>query len=256
MDEKLNEIYSTIVTESEKVAEAPVGELEGSEKAQGPKSVETADNKVDAPEEGPSQGEVKKGGACANKEVVEDSFDFKSSASFEELYKNIIGENEDIVSAPDVEGDSFDDDLGDFDAALEDDVDEETDIATELRTMADRLSELADKYGEPEDEMEGEDDVSDEIDDLGGEEDDEDEVFESIKSEPEPKPFDPAVNRAKTAKGKLSSVGKKKAKGDLKGKHTGEPETLGDKKGHTNTKGNTAKASGPAASKKATDAFC
>jgi len=255
MDEELNDIFESIlVTESEKVPGTPEGELEGSEKAKAPTADKTADNDVEDPEEGLSQGEVKKGGASANKDeadVVQDSTDYNAS-SFESLYKSVIGEDEDIVSAPDVEGEAFNDEIGDFEADMEDDVDEETDIATELRTMSERLIELADRYGEPEEEMgDGEEDELG----LGGDED-EDDVLESIKSEPEPKPHSPSPNRAKTAKGKLASVSGKKGKAGIKGTHTGEPSELGAKTGQKQTKGNTVKASGPSASKKATDAFC
>ena len=109
--------------------------------------------------------------------------------------------------------------------------------------------------GDSEIDLELGDDEEGEDFDLG-EEDDEEDVFEAVKSEPEPKPHNPTPNRAKTAKGKLSRVSAKKGQGGIKGTHTAEPQELGDKSGHTNTTGNTAKASGPSASKKATDAFC
>jgi hypothetical protein len=252
MDEKLKQIYKDMLTESESAGANQNIEDSGKMK---PKNEPDENVEVPTPVEGKSQEEVSKGGAKKREDtVVSDSFNYKSSSNFENLYKSVIGEEEDIVPAGDVEGDEFNDELGDFEGDLEGDIEEETSIAVELRTMAERLQELADKYAGSEDE-EDFDGLEDE--DMGMDEDeDEEDVFEAVKSEPEPKPHNPSTNRSKTAKGRLSSVSKKKAKTGIKGTHTGEPNELNVKGGHTNTKGHTAKASGPSASKKSTDAFC
>jgi len=275
MHDKLNEIYQKMmITENEKmtVGTTKAGELEGANKAKPVEQKKTPDNQVDAPVEGLSQGEIKKGGATANSEAVKgktetvkDSLNITTSR-FEDLYKSVIGEDldelsddtDEVVSAPEVEGDEFDDEFGDFG---DDSVSDETDIAVELRTMADRLTELADKYAELTggDELdldtEGLDDL--ESDDMGMDEDEP--RLESVKSEPEPRvakatTYGPKMS--KTVKGKLATVGKSHAKTGMKGKFTGEPKTLGDKGSKTNQSGMTAKGSGPAKSGKNADLFC
>ena len=294
MEDKLNEIYQNeiyqkMLNESEDkmtVGSVKPGELEGADKNGEPvKQVATKDNTVDAPKEGPSSGEVKKGGAVANsdtaknelegkkkkmpKEIVKDSAEVKAT-KFEDLYKSVIGEEMDleggtdeIVKAPEVEGEEFSDETGDFEAEGEGDVEDEVDVASELRAMAERMNELADKYaeltGEGGDELEnelgGDEMVGDEMvgDEMGGDKLQE----ESMKNQPEPKPAKKTTlgpKMSKTVKGKLSSVGKKSAKGNIKGSFDGVPQKLGDKGAKTNQSGMTAKGNGPA-SKKGADFF-
>lgn len=268
MQDKLNEVYQKMLKENYNnmtVGTTKTGELEGAEKAKPIEQQKTADNQVKSPEEGLSQEEVKKGGASANadtvkkEETVNDSFDITAS-KFEDLYKSVIGEDLDemigaeVVDAPEVEGDSFDDELGDFE---DDSVSDETDIAVELRTMAERLTELADKYAELS--VDSDIDVEDDDLEIDLEDSDEDEPkMESMKSEPEPKPAKATTQgpkMSKTVSGKLSSVGKKHAKSGMKGKFTGEPEALSSSSGTANKSGMTVKGSGPAHSKTATDAF-
>lgn len=267
MHDKLNEIYSQMLKESTHdmtVGTVKSGELEGSENAKPSEQVKTPDNQVDSPEEGLSQGEVKKGGASTNmstvkgkKEKINDSLSFTSK--FEDLYKSVIGEDMDemdeISDAPEIESDSFDDELGDF--GDDEDVSEETDIAVELRTMAERLQELADKFSETS--MSDEELDMDENDlEMDIEDEDINKLGESVKSEPEPKPLkatDKGPHMSKTVKGKLSSVSSKKAKVGMKGSYDGSPSPLSDKVGHTNKTGMTVKGSGSAVSGKNSDLF-
>ena len=285
MEDRLNEIYQTMLNESEDkmtVGSVKPGELEGADKNGEPiKQVTTKDNTVDAPKEGPSSGEVKKGGAVANsdtaknelegkkkkmpKELVKDSAEVKAT-KFEDLYKSVIGEDMDleggtdeIVKAPEVEGEEFNDEAGDFEAGEEGDVEDEVDVASELRAMAERMNELADKYAELTGE--GGDELENELggDELeGGDEMVGDELHEeSMKSQPEPKPAKKTTlgpKMSKTATGKLSSVGKKSAKGNIKGTFDGVPQKLGDKGAKTNQSGMTAKGNG-SAHKKGADFF-
>lgn len=166
MDEKLNELYQSMLKESGSsmtVGDVKPGELEGAKKNAKPvKAKTTPDNTVDTPEEGPSAEEVKKGGGEKNAEVAgkvdthQKKVGVGESSRFDALFKTIVSEAEDemgmgnedstdIVDAKDPEDEGFDDDLGDFTDKT--DVESETDIASELRLMADRLQELADKMG-------------------------------------------------------------------------------------------------------------
>jgi hypothetical protein len=287
MEDRLNEIYQTMLNESEDkmtVGSVKPGELEGADKNGAPvKQVTTKDNTVDAPKEGASAVEVKKGGATANsdsaknelegkkkkmpKEIVKDSAEVKAT-KFEDLYKSVIGEDldleggtDEIVKAPEVEGEEFNDEEGDFEAEGEGDVEDEVDVASELRAMSERMLELADKYAELTgetggDDLEGElggDELGgDELggDELGGDEMGGDELRqESMKNQPEPKPAKKTTlgpKMSKTVTGKLSSVGKKSAKGNIKGTYDGVPQKFGDKGSKTNQSGMTAKGNGSA----------
>jgi hypothetical protein len=78
---------------------------------------------------------------------------------------NDVGNEEEegeVVPAQDIEGEGFNDDVGDFESQEEGDIEEEIDLSAELRLLADRLSEIADKLsvnGEEEmgaEEQEGE----------------------------------------------------------------------------------------------------
>ena len=307
MHDKLEEIYNTMIKESNErmtVGKTNTGDLPDASKGKLINNVTTADNTVDSPKEGPSSTEVSKGGAMANstkakdklngakgkmplgkknamenkKTELNDSLNI-SSSKFEDLYKSVIGEDMDldgtpeesdeIVSAPDVESDSFDEESGDF-TEEPSDMEDEISVASELRTMAERMIELADKYaeltGESEDELgEGDDLGGDELggedmagDDLGGDMADEEVREESFKNQPElraAKKTTLGPKMSKTVKGKLSSVSKKQGSGLVKGKYTGVPQKLGDKGKSFNRSGMTAKGKGPTVTKKATDLF-
>lgn len=281
MYDELKEIYKDILNENETVGTVKPGELDGASKNAKPiKKVSTPDNTVETPDEGKSAEEVKKGGITKNSKKAEDqlkgSKNVKENKSpittkFEELYKTVIGEdidleddNDDIVKAPELEGDQFDDETGDFDDDVgNEDVEEEVDIATELRAMADRLNELADQYSEGDtDDVLGDDELGDELGEDGDDEtfglEDEEIHGESMKNQPEPRPakktqFGPKMS--KTAKGKLSKVSAKKANTNFKGKYDGVPQKLGDKGARRNQSGMTVKGKGATVSKKATDAF-
>lgn len=238
MDEKLNEIYQSMLTESDMtVGNVKPGELDGAKKNAKPiKQKATGDNTVETPEEGPSSDEVKKGGATKNAEKA-GKVDTHESSKFDSLFKSIVseadmGEEKDdtIVNAPEIEGDEFSDELGDFESSEETDVESETSVAAELRLMADRLSELADKMG-VDLEDEGEDMGEGEGEGMGegmgeGEGKEEAPVAESMKSQPEPKPAKKTTFGPKMSKtvGKLSKVSGKHAKGGIKGSYTGEPQ--------------------------------
>lgn len=295
MEDKLDQIYQQMLKESNDkmtVGTVKTGEIEGAEKAEPIKQVTTKDNTVDAPKEGPSSGEVVKGGAAANSSTAKDALKGKKgdmpkgkknamgnkeevlgdsvavkATKFEDLYKSVLGEeldlgggnSEEVVPAPEIEGDEFDEEQGDFEAG-EPDVEEETSVAAELRAMAERMNELADKYAEMTGEaLEGEGEEG--IEDLEGDEGVEAEeeglkLGESFKNQPEPKPAKKTTlgpKMSKTVKGKLSSVSAKHAQGSIKGKHDGVPQKLGDAGKKFNTTGMTAKGKGPAVAKKATD---
>lgn len=171
----------------------------------------------------------------------------KLALSFDDLYNKVINEaDEDVVPTPDVEGDDFSETTGDFDAGEGTDVDEEIDLASELRLLADRLSELADKLSvEDPDAALG--------DELGGEEGGEEmgeepsdipptlsreSVTEAIVSEPTPKPMkkttlgpkmkqNPSNKMGKSGAGKASLPAQGK---DRSGKPSPAPKTtLGPK---------------------------
>jgi hypothetical protein len=171
----------------------------------------------------------------------------KLALSFDDLYNKVINEaDEDVVPTPDVEGDDFSETTGDFDTGEGTDVDEEIDLASELRLLADRLSELADKLSvEDPDAALG--------DELGGEEGGEEmgeepsdipptlsreSVTEAIVSEPTPKPMkkttlgpkmkqNPSNKMGKSGAGKASLPAQGK---DRSGKPSPAPKTtLGPK---------------------------
>jgi hypothetical protein len=273
MHDKLDEIYQQMLKESNEsmtVGTVKAGDLEGAKHAKPVQQIKTQDNQVDSPDEGASQSEVKKGGASTNMETVKkekeikDSVDFTSR--FESLYKSVIGEeldmDDEISPSSEVEGENFDEEIGDFDIDSEDDMSEETDIATELRTMAERILELADKFSETSMDDDSLEDLDSLDDDSMGEDSEEDSlarIGESIKSEPEPKVLkktDKGPHMSKTVKGKLATVSKKHAKNTMKGTHTGTPEKLSDKAGHANKSGMTVKGSGSAVSGKNADLLC
>lgn len=178
MDSKLSELYAsmndkkTVVTEGDCKMTVGTGitnkggDLEGAkEKAKPIKNVTTTDNKVDKPEEDTAHSagadDVEKG---KGKQLKKES---KLPATFEELYQRTLKEDldslskdDEVVPAEDIEGDGFSDELGDFEEG-EGEVDEEVDVATELRLMASRLEEMADKISGASDGLD---------DELGGEE--------------------------------------------------------------------------------------
>lgn len=296
MEDKLDQIYQQMLKESNDkmtVGTVKPGEIEGAEKAEPIKQVTTKDNTVDAPKEGPSSGEVAKGGAVANSSTAKDTLKGKKgdmpkgkknamenkeevlgdsvavkATKFEDLYKSVLGEDldlgggnsEEVVPAPEIEGDEFDEEQGDFGAG-EADVEEETSVAAELRAMAERMNELADKYAELTGEGKKDEEGMEDLEDLEGDEGVEAEeeglkLGESFKNQPEPKPAKKTTlgpKMSKTVKGKLSSVSAKHAQGSIKGKHDGVPQKLGDAGKKFNTTGMTAKGKGPAVAKKATD---
>lgn len=210
--------------------------FEGADKAQG-KSIkgegpETA--KLPKPQQGPSMGddtvaqgkgvEMKKKAVKATEQAATQTL----SLSFDDLFNKVINEADDdladkVVPAPDVEGDDFSEDTGDFDATEETDVDEEVDLASELRLLADRLSEIADKLS-VEDEGEEDGDLGDEMgDEMGADDATEDATedvgmppalnresvqTEAIKSEPTPKPLKKTTLGPKMKQNPTNKIGK------------------------------------------------
>jgi len=221
------------------------GNIEGADKAKAPKNVQTADNKVDAPVEDSAHSnpsvEEGKGKVLVKKESEEI---VKPILSFDELYSKTLKEDlnsEEISPAGDIEGENFDDKLGDFDAGDDSGIDEEVDAATELRLLADRLNEIADKISGTEGGEEGlggEEDLTGE-EDLGGEGADippvRRESFQhELKKAPKSK-FGPSMKNTASNISKNAGKSKTPSKGkDTSGKLSPAPKsTLGPKMSKT-----------------------
>ncbi len=258
MDPKMLEIYANMLNESTDKSTAKVegkgaavkgGELEGAkDKA---KIDPNANVTIKKPVEGKSS-DIK--GAEPQKLIKKEAKEEATlGASFEALYNKTINEEEEVENevgvepVSDVESKDFSEDSGDFNTDEEITEDEEIDIVSELRLMADRLNELAEKMGL------GEEDVTLDVEEptiddetISVPKDDEIVKTEAIKHEPTPKPlkkssFGPkmskTISKIKTANGKAGQM-KKQA-------FDGKPETL-KKSEFGPTMSKTVKGSGPA----------
>lgn len=170
MDKKLLEIYNNMGTSNEvinesnppdnKVGKQRAGDgFEGADKNAKPitKGIDTPDNKVKKPVEGPSQGSdtVEAGkGKPLSKKIKESDEHKPIFTSFEDLYQKTLKEDldteetntDEVVPAKDLESADFSDETGDFggdEDDLGDEAEEEVDVATELRLVADRLADIA-----------------------------------------------------------------------------------------------------------------
>lgn len=200
--------------------------FEGSDKAKkmsaesGP---EGKDNKIDKPAAGPSAGDDAvaqgKGKPLSKKEVkMKDSTEEpKMSLSFDDLYNKVIKEEaDDIVPAPDIESSDFDEKTGDFTDTPDvegetTDVDEEIDLASELRLLADRLNEIADKFsGEAATDELAPDEEG--LEDTEIPPEGEGVQTEAIKSEPTPKAAKKTTLGPKMSQNPKNKIGKSGAK--------------------------------------------
>jgi hypothetical protein len=253
-----------VITESDDTVKTKVkaGDgFEGSENAtiksvKSPEPTAADGIKQKKPVEGPSgddeAGKPKKlsGGKMGMKKEDMETKTNEIPLTFDKLYSKVINEaDEDVVPAPDIEGADFSEEEGDFDSTAdgEGELEEEIDVASELRLLADRLTEIAEKIsgGEPTDEL-GDDMDADMGDDLGGDAGIEAEFSaneskvhtEAIKSEPTPKAAKKTTLGPKMSqkpKNKIGNSGAKKAVTPTAGKdRTGTPSvasktTLGPK---------------------------
>lgn len=175
-EQMLKEEFETVNEET--VGTTKPGELDGAEKAKLKKSLD-ADAKK--PTEHTTKtdvtlddGEPKPLAKKTQKFTErEDGSEAKPRLSFNDIYSKIIKEEDGIVTAQDVEGKGFNDDAGDFESdpdlasGDDDETEEEVDVASELRLMAERMNELADRIGSPDDDL---DDLDmDETGDVGPE---------------------------------------------------------------------------------------
>ena len=226
MDKSLENIYGDMLTEGadQKTVGKKITELEGSEKAQA-SNLEKTSGKIPAEkptEYGKNPGvEEGKGKPLTKKvEKAKESME-KPKMSFNEIYKKVIKEGGDlgeegVQPAPDLEGEGFSDEKGDFapdaelDAEEDTDVNEEMDLATELRLLADRLGEIAEKLG-MDDELVPEDGGEE---GLGGEGIDEEPmggaIPESVQTGKIPEPTTPKLAKKTTLGPKMSMKPKNK----------------------------------------------
>jgi hypothetical protein len=185
-------------------------------------------NTVAKPAAGPSAGDDDvakgKGKPLSKKEVTtKDSVDNqpKISLSFDDLYNKVIKEGDgldEVVPTQDIESGDFDENTGDFSASEETDVDEEIDLASELRLLSDRLNEIADKLSLDDTESPDVSEDMGETDETDGISSDNSELApdiskesvhtEAIKSEPNPKPLKKTTLGPKTTQNPKNKIGK------------------------------------------------
>jgi hypothetical protein len=249
----MGDMYDKIrLTESEKNSEVKnkikAGDgFEGSEKAKtfskdsGPEQAANIKKPVEGPSSGDDAVEKGKGKVLAKKTVsTKDSVEQpKLSLSFDDVYKKIVQEEESldaVMPAQDIEGEGFDETKGDFEKE-ETDVNEEVDVGTELRLIAERLMEMAEKLGG--EEMSPMDDESVEgaegMEDAEGSEmgtspvdslNRESVQTEAIKNEPNPKPLKKTSFNPKMKQNPKNIIGKSgagKASLPAKKDHSGVP---------------------------------
>ena len=240
--DKLTESYMSVLeAEQVKGTKTGAGELEGAKANAKPITVKKPEG-IKEPEECEclSQGEVEKGGATKNSEkapAVKSKFDEYFKASMKDLGYVVEAEGEEVVPAEAPET-GISDVEGDFPAEeTEGEVEdtEDTDVATELRLMAQRLIDFADKLSGTTDELEepiegeGELEGAPEMGEEGAA------LPESFKVEPEPKPakgtsFGPkmskTVSNVKPAGGKAKLPPQKKRTGEIE---TAKATTQGPK---------------------------
>lgn len=249
----LGEMYEKIrLTESEKKDEVkskikPGDGFEGSEKAKtfskdsGPEQASDIKKPVEGPSSGDDAVEKGKGKVLAKKTVsTKDSVEQpKLTLSFDDAYQKIVNEEEsveDVIPAQDIEGEGFDETKGDF-AEEPTDVNEEVNVGTELRLIAERLMEMAEKLGgeemTPMDD-EGTEDIEGaegaEGSEMGGAPIDslnrESVQTEAIKNEPNPKQLKKTSFNPKMKQNPKNIIGKSgagKASLPAKKDHSGVP---------------------------------
>jgi hypothetical protein len=262
--DNLEMLYENMIKEASKTGTVDTGKempkpnesFEGSDKAKKMSSESGPDgksNKVNKPVAGPSVGDASfeegKGKPLSKKEgkVAESKEESGIALSFDELYSKTLNEEEDAIApAADIESEDFSEDTGDFAPEGEEgDIDEEIDVASELRLLADRLSEIADKLSvdetggveeEPVDEIpaegEGEEDMGGVGSDIIGNESVQHRrkvVKEAIKSEPTPKPLKKTTlgpKMSQNPKNKIGKSGAGKASTPSAKDRTGTPSNL------------------------------
>jgi len=223
----LNESQATNTTGNLKSGQG----FEGEEKAQasaikGGDPIDAEGIRQKKPVDGPSQktdeGKPKPLGKKEANAPRQESI----SLSFDDLYKQTIQEEEDFEIAPasDIESDDFNQEEGDF--TDETDIDEEIDLASELRLLADRMAEIADKLSVDEEETDPDDlegggigDESEDDNDFLGQESVQHRkgkkgknIREAITSEPEPKPLKKTSLGPKMSQKPSNKIGKSGAK--------------------------------------------
>jgi hypothetical protein len=235
MDNQLENLYESMLQEASKTGtvdtKVKAGEgFEGSDKAQGsaiksPKPTDAEGVTKKTPDAGPSQGKGQGKPEKLSKKVesMETSKDELIPLTFDQLFKRTIKEeDESIVPSADIEGDEFSEDTGDFEPdGGEGDVEEEIDLASELRILADRLSEIADKIGVDEEGGVGDgiEDASIGDEELGGageevmapesvQHKNRKVVKEAIKSEPTPKNLKKTTLGPKMSQNPKNKIGK------------------------------------------------
>lgn len=220
MDNQLEDLYMKMITESKDGTvntKVKAGDgFEGADKAniksvKSPEPTDAEGIKQKKPVDGPS-ADTKAGEPKPLSKKVEGMKDSVEAPllTFDQLYNKTITEAEDeVVAAPDIEGEEFNPDEGDFTGTDEEEVGmgeegEEIDIASELRLLADRLVEIADKISVDE-PVEG--DISEEAP-VEGMDEVPAPVTEAIKSEPTPKPAKKTTLGPKMSQNPKNRIGK------------------------------------------------
>jgi hypothetical protein len=227
METKLEDLYMQMITESGKEGTVntkvkPGQGLEGSDKAnikavKSPEPTDAEGVKQKKPVEGPSAdtkaGEPKP--LSKKEQGVKDSVEQEKSPfmTFDQLYTQTITEADEVVPAPDIEGDEFNPEEGDFTGGEEGEMGEEAeeiDIASELRLVADRLIEIADKIsvgGEGTEEL-PEGPVEEMPEEGLTSNESVQQMKEAIVSEPTPKPAKKTTLGPKMSQNPKNKIGK------------------------------------------------
>jgi len=266
-EEIVTEGEGTVATKKVTPSSGKPADLEGADKAKGSSmskdSGPSANTKVPTPTKGPSDDDTKgKPEVLAgSKGTKKDSEDV--TLSFDQLFKQVIKEEDEVVDAPSIEGEEFNDDNGDFGEGEEglDETEEEVDLATELRMLAGRLNEIADKLSTGDEELESEESVTaDEA--LGGEGEGLGEpegmpALESVQNNLKPAKkttLNPKMSQNPKASGYTKKSGAGKAQTPAAKTRDGSLSPLSASKGKSLQSGMTVSGKGPA-HKGGNDAF-